>query len=50
VKSHGGTDATGFANAISVAVDMAVNRINDKIRSELERLAGLPNGPQAVTG
>jgi phosphate acyltransferase len=50
VKSHGGTDATGFANAISVAIDMATNRINDKIRSELERLAGLPNGPQAVTG
>ena len=25
VKSHGGTDAFGFANAIGVAVDMASN-------------------------
>ena len=35
VKSHGGTDAFGFANAIGVAVDMAVNGFNDKIIKEL---------------
>ncbi|MBM3524739.1 MAG: phosphate acyltransferase, partial [Alphaproteobacteria bacterium] len=38
VKSHGGTDAVGFANAIGVAVDMAANGINDLIRQELARV------------
>jgi glycerol-3-phosphate acyltransferase PlsX len=38
VKSHGSTDALGFANAIGVAVDMKVNGFVDKIRSELARL------------
>ena len=35
VKSHGGTDAFGFANAIGVAVDMASQGFNDKIIKEL---------------
>lgn len=35
VKSHGGTDALGFANAIGVAVDMTANGINDFIIREL---------------
>lgn len=35
VKSHGGTDAFGFANAIGVAVDMAANGFNEKIIKEL---------------
>jgi len=35
VKSHGGTDDFGFANAIGVAVDMAANGINDFIMREL---------------
>ena len=35
VKSHGGTDAFGFANAIGVAVDMAANGYTDKIIKEL---------------
>jgi glycerol-3-phosphate acyltransferase PlsX len=38
VKSHGGTDALGFANAIGVAVDMATHGFNDKIKAELARL------------
>lgn len=38
VKSHGATDALGFANAIGVAVDMKVNGFVDKIRSEFARL------------
>ncbi len=38
VKSHGGTDAFGFANAIGVAVDMAVHGFNDKIIEELKHL------------
>jgi len=35
VKSHGGTDGFGFANAIGVAVDMAVNGFNDILIREL---------------
>jgi glycerol-3-phosphate acyltransferase PlsX len=35
VKSHGGTDAFGFANAIGVAIDMSANGFNDKIIKEL---------------
>jgi phosphate acyltransferase len=38
VKSHGGTDAFGFSNAITVAADMARHGFNDKIRSELSAL------------
>lgn len=35
VKSHGGADAFGFANAIGVGVDMAKGGFNDKIIKEL---------------
>ena len=38
VKSHGGADALGFANAIAVAVDMKANGFLDKIHDELARL------------
>lgn len=38
VKSHGGTDAIGFAHALGVAVDMVGNDINKKIREEMEVL------------
>ena len=41
VKSHGGTDAQGFAHAIDVAMDMVVHRFNDHIREDLTRIAGL---------
>ncbi|MBP7253610.1 MAG: phosphate acyltransferase PlsX [Alphaproteobacteria bacterium] len=37
VKSHGGTDHEGFANAISVAADLAAQQFNDKIKAELAR-------------
>jgi glycerol-3-phosphate acyltransferase PlsX len=37
VKSHGGTDHEGFANAISVAADLAAQEFNEKIRAELAR-------------
>jgi glycerol-3-phosphate acyltransferase PlsX len=36
IKSHGGTDAVGFANAIGVAADMAITRFNDKVAQALE--------------
>lgn len=38
VKSHGGTDAIGFASAIGVAVDMVVHDFQSKIRDDFERL------------
>ena len=38
VKSHGGTDAFGFANAIGVAVDLVSHGYNERIRKELEHL------------
>ena len=41
VKSHGGTDAEGFAHAVDVAMDMVVHRFNDHIREDLTRIAGL---------
>ena len=46
VKSHGSTDAFGFANAIGVAVDMKVNGFLDKIRVELARLSEVPPVPE----
>lgn len=49
VKSHGGTDALGFATAIGVAVDMAANGFLDKIRAEIESLdAAQLEQPQAA--
>lgn len=53
VKSHGGTDALGFANAIGVAVDMSVHGFMEKIRAELATLKAdlqplTPPGPEAV--
>jgi glycerol-3-phosphate acyltransferase PlsX len=46
VKSHGSTDAFGFANAIGVAIDMKVNGVLDKIRAELARLREAPSAPE----
>jgi len=39
VKSHGGTDALGFAHAMDVAMDMVTHGFNDRIREGLARLA-----------
>jgi glycerol-3-phosphate acyltransferase PlsX len=41
VKSHGGTDALGFANAIGVAVDMKVNGFLHELRDGLARMEAL---------
>jgi glycerol-3-phosphate acyltransferase PlsX len=38
VKSHGGTDAFGFANAIGVAIDMVTNGAIEKMREDLALL------------
>ena len=44
VKSHGGTDAQGFAYAVDVAMDMVVHRFNDRIREGLHRIGELRSG------
>jgi glycerol-3-phosphate acyltransferase PlsX len=36
VKSHGGTDALGFATAIDVAVDMVRNGLVAKIAADVD--------------
>ena len=40
VKSHGGTDALGFANAIGVAVDLVAHDFIERTRRDLVELAG----------
>jgi len=51
VKSHGGTDAFGFANAIGVAVELVTHGYNERIRKEFDRLkpANVPS-PQLAAG
>jgi glycerol-3-phosphate acyltransferase PlsX len=44
VKSHGGTDAQGFAHAVDVAMDMVVHRFNDGIRDGLAQIVALQPG------
>jgi glycerol-3-phosphate acyltransferase PlsX len=41
VKSHGGTDATGFAHALDVAMDMVTHGFNAKIRDGMARIEAL---------
>lgn len=49
IKSHGGTDAEGFANAIGVAADLVVQGFNDRIKEELSRLRAAGSAdPQAA--
>lgn len=38
VKSHGGTDAEGFAHAVDVAMDMVTYGFNERIREGLRRI------------
>jgi glycerol-3-phosphate acyltransferase PlsX len=40
VKSHGGTDALGFAHAIDLAMDMVTHGFNAQISAELLKLRG----------
>ncbi len=48
MKSHGGTDAKGFAHAVDVAMDMVVHGFDAKIRDGLAQIAGLSLPPPAV--
>jgi phosphate acyltransferase len=49
VKSHGGTDAFGFANAIGVAIDMKLNGFLEKIRADLARMNTAMPAPQPAS-
>ncbi len=52
VKSHGGTDALGFSNAIGVCHDLVVNKLNDSIKNELaafeQAMSGLEDAEPEV--
>ncbi|MEM7444828.1 MAG: phosphate acyltransferase PlsX [Pseudomonadota bacterium] len=50
VKSHGGTDAKGFAHAIDVAVDLVRNGFNEHVKEELDRFGDQPASVAAVGG
>ena len=41
VKSHGGTDATGFASALDMAISVVKADINSRIVAERARLSAL---------
>ena len=46
VKSHGGTDAEGFANAIKVAVEMITDRLNESIKEDFATLNDYSNAAE----
>ncbi len=50
IKSHGGTDGIGFANAIGVAAEMVLTGFNDKVAQALEEIkdSGLAMAPAAA--
>jgi len=50
VKSHGGTDPFGFANALGVAIDLVQHRFNHTIKEDFARLSGYgePEEPEAA--
>ncbi len=48
VKSHGGTDDVGFAQAISVAADMGQSRFRSEIDESLKRLMASAPAPPPV--
>ena len=39
IKSHGGTDSIGFANAIHVAVELITNSFNESIKEDYAKLS-----------
>jgi phosphate acyltransferase len=47
IKSHGGTDAFGFANALDVAIELIADDLNDVIKEDLSHLDEVH--PEALT-
>ena len=50
VKSHGGTDGVGFANAIHVAVELILNSFNDGIKEDYAKLSSHAPALKKVVG
>ncbi|MBP7066497.1 phosphate acyltransferase PlsX [Ferrovibrio sp.] len=52
VKSHGGTDEVGFAAALEVAIDMANDRLIERIRADFSGAfaEALTNPPPSIAG
>jgi glycerol-3-phosphate acyltransferase PlsX len=51
VKSHGGTDALGFANAIRVAVKLIADGVNEGIKQDFTYLSsGSEMDPKLAAG
>ena len=48
VKSHGGTDAVGFASALDMAIDMAKADINARITADRRSIAAKSAGDRAA--
>ncbi|WP_075289197.1 phosphate acyltransferase PlsX [Pararhizobium arenae] len=48
IKSHGGTDAEGFAAAIDVGYDMVRNGLKTKIETDLQRYHAMPQASAAA--
>ncbi len=48
VKSHGGTDAKGFANALKVAADLAASDYAEQIARNMDRFGAALPGVQAA--
>jgi len=48
VKSHGGTDAVGFASALDMAIDMARADINARITTDRRSIAAKAAGERAA--
>ena len=51
VKSHGGTDALGFQHAITVAVNLIRQKVNERVIEEMAGVQGFqPDAPQVAIG
>ncbi len=50
IKSHGGTDAFGFAHAVQVAADLITNSINESIKEDYARISLSGEMEAAVLG
>jgi glycerol-3-phosphate acyltransferase PlsX len=50
IKSHGGTDAFGFASAIEVGYDMAKSNVVERLAADLEALHGKLGQAEAAQG
>jgi phosphate acyltransferase len=50
IKSHGGTDALGFASAIEVGYQMAESNVIERLAADLAALHSKLNGPKQASG